>query len=108
MEAISMPRKRKAAKKDDPTITVKAAPPPTIEPLATTKSIRCIWDSRLIVGADKTPSGTRYDFNTDETQPVFEMDYQFLLDMRAKAPGCCGGAGGSKTNFQKYFEAVEV
>jgi hypothetical protein len=29
--------------------------------------------------------------------------------MRAKAPGCCGGYGGSSIiNSQKYFEAVEV
>lgn len=102
-----MPRKRKTTAKE-PTITVKAAPPPTIKPMATTIPIRCVWDSKLIVSADRTPSGTRYEFNTGQTRPVLEIDYQYLLDMRAKAPGCCGGAGGSPMQYQHYFESVEV
>jgi hypothetical protein len=101
-----MPRKRKAKAKE-PTITIKAAPPP-VALLVTQVPIRCIWDSRLIVSGDKTPTGKRYEFQTDQVKPVNEDDYQFLLDLRAKAPGCCGGHGGSPMNFQKYFEAVEV
>jgi hypothetical protein len=97
-----MPRKRKAK---EPAITVKAAPPP-VEPLITQIPITCVWDSRLIVSADKTPSGTRYEFNTGQTKPVLETDYQ-LLDMRAKAPGCCGGAGGSPMQYQKYFVVAD-
>jgi hypothetical protein len=107
MEVILMPRKRKTKAKQ-PTITVKAAPPP-VAPTITQKRIRCIWDSKLIVGSNKTPTGTRYEFETDQIKPVNEDDYQYLLDMRAKAPGCCGGHGGSSIiNSQKYFEAVEV
>jgi hypothetical protein len=98
-----MPRKRKA--KTEPTITVKATPPP-VAPAITKIPIRCIWDSRLIVGADKTPTGTRYEFESDQIKSVNEEDYQFLLDMRAKAPGCCGGYGGSPMSTQKYFEEV--
>jgi hypothetical protein len=60
------------------------------------------------VGEDKTLSGTRYEFSTGEVKPVLEVDYQYLLDMRAKAPGCCGGAGGSPMQYQHYFESVEV
>jgi len=108
MEVILMPRKRKAtAKAKEPIITVRVAPPP-IAPLIIQIPIRCIWDSRLIVGADKTPTGTKYEFETNQIKSVNEDDYQFLLDMRAKAPGCCGGHGGSSINTQKYFEVVEV
>jgi hypothetical protein len=99
-----MPPKCKAK---EPIITVKAAPPPIAPPITQIK-IRCIWDSRLIIGGDKTPTGTRYEFETDQIKLVNEDDYQFLLDMRAKAPGCCGGYGGSTMNSQKYFEIVEV
>ncbi len=97
-------RKPKAKAKAKPKITVKVAPP---VPQMVKVPIRCVWDSRLIIGGDKTPSGTRYEFNIGETKPVLEQDYQFLLDMRSRAPGCCGGAGGSSTHsIQKYFEEV--
>lgn len=90
-----MPRKRK------PMITVKAAPPETFP---VTIKIRCVWDGRLIVGADKTPSGTRYDFATGQVKPVIEADYHYLLSMETRPFGCCGGS----VRPQKYFEAVEV
>lgn len=101
-----MPRKPKAkSETKQPSITVKKAAPP-VAPLIVRVPIRCIWDSKLIIGTDKTPTGTRYEFETNQIKPVNEDDYQFLLEMRAKAPGCCGGAGGSPMNFQKYFEEV--
>ena len=102
-----MPRKSKTKPKTtEPAITVKAASPlPPVEPPLETQ-IRCIWDSRLIVGGDKTPSGTRYEFETDQIKNVNAKDYQFLLDMRANAPGCCGGYGGSPMNSQKFFSEV--
>ena len=103
-----MPRKHKVnTKATKPIITVKAAPPPVAPPIAHVR-IRCIWDSRLIVGGDKTPTGKRYEFEPDQIKPVNEDDYQFLLDLSARAPGCCGGYGGSPMGTQKYFEAVEV
>lgn len=91
-----MPRKRK-----EPSITVKPAPPP-IAPLITQIRIRCIWDSRLIVGADKTPTGTKYEFETDQIKPVNEDDYQFLLQMETRPFGCCGGT----IRPQRYFDEV--
>jgi hypothetical protein len=95
-----MPRKRKAKRKE-PAITVKAAPPP-VAPSITQVRIRCIWDSKLIIGADKTPTGRRYEFETDQIKPVNEDDYQFLLAMETKPFGCCGGT----IRPQKFFEEV--
>ena len=95
-----MPRKRKSV--NEPIITVKVMPAPVAPPITEIK-IRCIYDSRLIVGGDKTPTGTRYEFETNQIQAVNEIDYQYLLDMETKPWGCCGGSVRS----QKYFEAVE-
>ncbi len=92
-----MPRKRK-----EPVITVKVMPPPIAPPITEIK-IRCIYESRLIVGGDKTPTGTQYEFNTDQIKTVNEIDYQFLLEMETKPFGCCGGS----VRPQKYFEAAE-
>lgn len=105
-----MPRKRKT-KKSDINITVKEPEPvEEVEVLAEDVQvpITCIGDSRLIVGADKTPSGTRYEFNAGETKQVLLVDYEFLLSLRSRAPGCCGGGGGSGSvpSVQKYFEEV--
>lgn len=93
-----MPRKRK---KTEPTITVKAMPVPVAPPI-TEIPIRCIYDSKLIVGGDKTPTGTRYEFKTDQIKSVNQDDYQFLLEMETKPWGCCGGS----VRPQKFFEAV--
>jgi hypothetical protein len=93
-----MPRKRKGK---EPSITVKVAPPP-VAPLVTWISIRCIWDSKLIVGADKTPTGTRYEFEINQIKSVNEEDYQFLLAMETRPHGCCGGT----IRPQKFFEEV--
>jgi hypothetical protein len=92
-----MPRKRKAK---EPTITVKVAPP--VVPPITKIPIRCIWDSRLIVGADKTPTGTRYEFENNQIKPVNKDDYQFLLAMETRPFGCCGGT----IRPQKFFDEV--
>jgi hypothetical protein len=98
-----MPRKpsKPKAKAKEPAITVKVAPPPVAPPISYIR-IRCIWDSRLIVGADKTPTGTRYEFQTDQEKPVNEEDYQFLLEMETRPFGCCGGT----IRPQKFFEEV--
>jgi len=94
-----MPRQKRKTPKLEITVTaaVIIEAPARIE-------IRCVWDGRLIIGGDKTPSGTRYVFNTGEVQPVFSQDYQSLLEMETKPFGCCGGT----VKPQKYFEAVEV
>ncbi len=94
-----MPRKPKA--KSEPVITVKVMPAPVAPPITEIK-IRCIYESRLIVGGDKTPTGTRYEFEVDQIKPVNQDDYQFLLEMETKPWGCCGGS----VRPQKYFEAV--
>ena len=93
-----MPRKRK---EKEPIITVKSMPSPVAPPIVGVP-IRCIYESRLIVGGDKTPTGTRYEFEPDQIKPVNEIDYQFLLEMETKPWGCCGGS----VRPQKYFEAV--
>lgn len=96
-----MPRKRKEKQPIEPTITVKSMPPPVVPPIIGVL-IRCIYESRLIVGDDKTPTGTRYEFETNQIKTVNEIDYQFLLEMEIGPFGCCGGSVRS----QKYFEAV--
>lgn len=103
-----MPRKSKEGEAEKPpTITVSEAKPVEVKKM--TVPIRCVWDSRLIVGADKTPTGTRYEFMPGQELPVNEIDYEYLLSLEVKAPGCCGGYGGASTiGRQRYFEAVEV
>jgi hypothetical protein len=104
MEVILMPRKPKAKSKataKEPAITVRSAPPP-VAPIVTRIPIRCIWDSRLIIGNDKTPTGEGYEFETDQIKKVNEDDYQFLLEMETRPYGCCGGT----IRPQKYFEEV--
>jgi hypothetical protein len=97
-----MPRKPKTKPKTKgPSITVKKAPPP-VAPLIVQVPIRCIWDSRLIIGADKTSTGTRYEFETNQIKLVNEDDYQFLLEMETRPFGCCGGT----IRPQKFFEEV--
>ena len=95
-----MPRKRKP-KKYGPTITVKVAPPPLLPPVTYVR-IKCIWDGKLVIGASKTPTGTRYEFQTDQIKTVNEIDYQFLLDMETRPFGCCGGS----VRPQKFFSEV--
>jgi hypothetical protein len=97
-------RKRKAATKakdkaKEPTITVKAMPLPVAPPIVEVE-IRCIYDSKLIVS--NTPTGTRYEFETDQIKPVNQDDYQYLLEMVTRPFGCCGGS----VRTQKFFEAV--
>jgi len=86
----------------EPTITVH--PPIEIKPaeLPAEVRIRCIYESRLIVGEDKTASGRRYEFNTGEVKPVDLRDYFILLGLETKPSGCCGGT----VRPQKYFEEV--
>jgi len=97
-----MPRKRKAKSKE-PAITVKttsASVAPNISRIPISRiPVRCIWDSRLIVGSDKTPTGTRYEFETDQIKTVKQDDYQFLLEMETRPFGCCGGT----IRPQKFF-----
>lgn len=93
-----MPRKRKAK---EPVITVRAISPPVAPPI-TRVPIRCIWDSRLVVSADKTPTGTRYEFETNQIKTVNQDDYQYLLEMETRPFGCCGGT----IKAQKFFDEV--
>lgn len=103
--------KRKAEKKEAkakaaadsnevPRITVTEAPSPDAEYQEI--SIRCVWDSRLIVGGNKTVTGKRYEFEPGEEKPVDLLDYQALLDLHLNSPGCCGQ--GPTT--QRYFEEI--
>lgn len=99
-----MPPKRKRKAKNEPEITIVPAekPAPQSSPLegGLKIPIRCVWDSRLIIGADKTITGTRYEFENNQVQSVDYQDYQLLLLMKTKPFGCCGGT----VRPQKYFE----
>jgi hypothetical protein len=100
-----MPPKRKRKAKNEPTITIvpaeKPIPHSSIESNAKIP-IRCVWDSRLVIGADKTITGTRYQFESDQVQSVDYQDYQILISMETKPFGCCGGT----VRPQKFFEEV--
>lgn len=108
MEVITVPHKPDNLEKPEPTITVIEPPKIGTESPPAQMHIRCIYDSRLIVRANQTPSGMRYEFMTGEVRPVLFEDYQFLLSLESRAPGCCGGYGGSQSNRRNYFEALEV
>lgn len=51
------------------------------------------YHTRLIIGADKTPSGTRYDFQPGEVRDdVSIQDRDYLLSLVQNQSSCCGGS----------------
>ena len=72
--------------------------------MAPTSQLRSIYDSRVIVSADRTPSGRRYDFEPGQALLVLDEDLPILLNMKTSGGGCCGG--GSTTDPQHYFSEV--
>jgi hypothetical protein len=69
---------------------------------AMTKNIRCVWIGKLIVPAERTPSGTQYNFERGQIQQVLEVDYNFLLSIERNSNTCCGGKSS-----MVYFEEVK-
>lgn len=66
--------------------------------------IKCIYSTRLVIPATRTPTGKRYEFMSGEEQPVDDKDYDFLLSLkRDTAEGCCSG---SPSQEHYYFEAT--
>ena len=67
---------------------------------AETKTIRCIYVSRVVVS---TPSGRRYDFLPGQQSTTPKYDARFLLSLqRNQDRVCCSGPGEPI----KYFEEV--
>lgn len=66
-------------------------------------TIRSVYDSRLIVPPDKTPSGSKYVFQPGQALPVLAQDKQALLSLKTPGGGCCGG---SQIDPQYYFKEV--
>lgn len=65
--------------------------------------LKNIYDTRVIVGADRTPSGKRYEFEPGQQKPVEPEDYHFLLSLnRNPGPGCCGGTPAEQAQ-RHYF-----
>jgi NAD-dependent DNA ligase len=67
------------------------------------KTVRCVWHTRLVVPAEQTPTGTRYDFQPGEQQEVALRDVGFLLSLKRESRGCCSG---SPVQEHKFFEEV--
>lgn len=64
--------------------------------------LRCTWHTRLVIRADMTPSGTRYDVQPGQVVPVDPADREYLLWLEKKQPpGCCGGVANPPP--LKYF-----
>ena len=67
------------------------------------KALRCIWHTRLVVGAEQTPTLTRYDFQPGEHQEVAIEDVAYLLSLKRESKGCCSG---SPVQIHHMFEEV--
>jgi len=64
--------------------------------------LRNIYGTRLVIRAERTPSGTRYDFGVNEVKPVKAVDLEYLKGLkRHQNNSCCGG---SATADIPYFE----
>ena len=66
-------------------------------------SLRCVWHTRLVITPDQVPSGTRYDFQPGQTQPVDAKDVDTLLAMQHVQQPCCGAV---VSPVLKLFERV--
>lgn len=71
-----------------------------VQPEPDLRRVKCIYFTRVVIGQG-VPSGTRYDFQPGETQPVKAEDWQFLLSKKRETRGgCCGGTA----SVIPYFE----
>lgn len=62
------------------------------------------FHTRLIISSDKTPSGTRYEFEVGEAKDdVMAEDIDYLLNLVYEQSGCCGNGPGEPIN---YFVSV--
>lgn len=67
-------------------------------------ALRCIYPGRLVILAEKTPSGTRYDVLNGHRIEVDAADAEYLLSLTRKQSNCCGG--GQAPADLNYFEEV--
>jgi hypothetical protein len=66
--------------------------------------IKCNFHTRVIIPADKTPSGQAYDFQPEEVKDeVMQIDQDYLLSLVYQQSACCGGLPGPAIH---YFELV--
>lgn len=67
-------------------------------------ALRCNFHTRVYVPAERTPSGTAYDFQTGEVKDnVMKEDMEYLLSLVYQQSACCGGNPGPAVH---YFELV--
>lgn len=65
--------------------------------------VRCTWMTRVVIPAQRTVSGKRYEFEPGETKTIHVLDKSLLLSFeRKQSPGCCEGVPNPPT--LKYFE----
>jgi hypothetical protein len=66
--------------------------------------LKCNFHTRVIVPAERTPSGARYDFQPGEVMDeVMQEDIEYLLSLVYQQSACCGGTPGPAIH---YFELV--
>lgn len=63
-------------------------------------TLKCQFHTRVIVSADRTPSGTRYDFQPGGVrEDVLEQDKEYLLSLIYRQSACCGNQPGGPINY---------
>lgn len=68
------------------------------------RPLRCIFHTRLIIPADQTPTGTRYEFMPGQiAEEIDPADAKYLLSLEREQSGCCSG---SPVQIHKMFEEV--
>lgn len=70
-------------------------PAPPVKP-----RLRNVYTTRLVISAERTPSGTRYDFQPGQELPVKIEDKDYLLSLKRKqGSSCCGGAAANDIDY---------
>lgn len=62
-------------------------PPPLVKP-----RLKNVYTTRLVIPSERTPSGTRYDFEPGQELSIEPQDKDYLLSLKRKQKSCCGGA----------------
>ena len=63
-------------------------------------AITCQFHTRVVIPGDRTPSGTRYDFQSGESRDdVLAEDVDYLLSLIYEQSACCGGNPGKPIHY---------
>lgn len=68
-------------------------------------TLKSNFHTRLVISGERTPSGTRYDFQPGEMNEVLARDKKYLLSLVYQQSNCCGGQVPQPI---KYFVEVKL